>query len=86
MLKDRLSVEDDRSLGTPLLRPVLRGGRRVEALPSLAEIRSCAAQSLRALPKPLSGLEQGFAYPVEVMPRLRELAEECDRRAAQGRA
>jgi nicotinate phosphoribosyltransferase len=82
MIKDGLSLATDHVAGTPLLRPILRAGRRVEALPTMAEIRARAAQSLRALPAPLSRLEDGFVYPVDVMPPLRQLAAECDRRAA----
>jgi nicotinate phosphoribosyltransferase len=82
MMKDAMGLEEDRVAGKPLLRSVLRAGKRVAALPSLAEIRDTAAQSLHALPKPLSRLEEGFIYPVDVTAALRKLAAECDRRAA----
>lgn len=57
----------------------MRGGRRLEA-PTLDETRGRAAAELARLPEPLRRLESGFAYPVEIAPALRRLAEDVDRR------
>jgi nicotinate phosphoribosyltransferase len=86
MLGDVISVEADRQAGEALLRPVMRGGRRLEPHPDLAELRRRAAEDLRRLPEPLRRLEKGPAYPVEIAPALRSLAEEVDRRLAQAGA
>ena len=95
MAGDVLSVEDDRQEGAPLIRPVMRGGRRLEPRPSLAEIRAHAARELESLPEPLRHLEAGDSYlgrgqtsaaaqyPVEIAGALRELAAEVDRRIAE---
>ena len=79
MIGDTLTIEGDAQEGTPLLRPAMRGGRRIADFPSLQESRRHAAQELGRLPAELRRLERA-SYPVEVAPALRELAAECDRR------
>src|SRR5262249_50092368 len=79
MAGDILSVEGDDQLGTPLLRPVMRGGNRVQPAPALAEIRAHAARELQQLPEPLRRLEARASYPVEVADELIKLAAEVDR-------
>ncbi len=59
----------------PLLQPVLRNGTLARPHPSLAEIRSLAAESLSALPARYHGLDAVEPYPVEWSPALRALAE-----------
>jgi nicotinate phosphoribosyltransferase len=81
MAGDVISVEGDTQTGEPLLAPVMRGGRRL-AQPSLAEARGRAAAELARLPAALRGLEAGAAYPVEIAPALRRLADEVDQRLA----
>ncbi len=83
MVGDALSVADDDQAGEPLIRPVMRGGERVGAAATFAEIRAHAQQELARLPEPLRRLEPGASYPVEVAPRLAELAAEVDRRLAR---
>ena len=85
MAGDVLSLEDDFQEGTPLIRPVMRGGRRLEPRSSLDDIRAHAARELDSLPEGLRGLAGGAAafYPVEIAPALRELAAETDRRIAE---
>ena len=78
---DTLTLEGDAQPGAPLLQPVMRGGRRIEALPSLDAIRARAAAELASLPEPLRRLEPA-AVPVEIAPALRALAEQCDARQA----
>jgi len=80
MLGDRLCLEGSSSEGTPLLIPVMRGGQRVQPLPTLLEIRRYAAAQLQRLPPALRALRPE-PYPVEVDGALRALASECDRRA-----
>ena len=83
MAGDILTLEDDRQAGAPLIAPAMSGGKRCAAAPSLEDSRRHAARELARLPTPLRTLESGQAYPVEVAPRLRALAEEVDRRMAK---
>ena len=82
MAGDVLTVEGDAQAGEPLLVPILRAGRRVEPLPSLAEIRRHALTQLRRLPEPLRRVEDGWRYEVRVAPALESLAAEADRALA----
>ncbi|NIR43992.1 MAG: nicotinate phosphoribosyltransferase, partial [Gemmatimonadetes bacterium] len=79
MSGDLLTVEGDEQEGEPLIRPVMRAGRRVGPQPPLEEAREHAARQLERLPEPLRRLEEGYTYPVEVSRPLRALAEEADR-------
>lgn len=80
MTGDVVSLETDASPGEPLLRPVMRGGRRIAPSPPLSEVRAHAARELDRLPEPLRRLEPATAYPVHIAPALKRLAEEVDRR------
>ncbi len=78
---DRLGLAEERQEGEPLLVPVMRGGKRVGPLPSLAEARAHCARELAALPEPLRHFEPAEPpYPVEPSEALRALAAACDRR------
>ncbi|HEV2000737.1 MAG TPA: nicotinate phosphoribosyltransferase, partial [Xanthobacteraceae bacterium] len=80
---DVLSLADDQQPGEPLIVPVMRGGRRVAASPSLANIRVKAAENLARLPGPLRRLEPGASYRVEIAEALSRRAAEADRRLAE---
>ncbi|MFI4976492.1 MAG: nicotinate phosphoribosyltransferase [Caulobacterales bacterium] len=82
MVGDVIGVEGEAQAGQALLQPVMRAGARL-ASPDLAQIRAHAAAQLAALPAPLRRLEPGAAYPVEISPALRRLADEVDRRLAR---
>lgn len=84
MAGDTVSLETDSIPGEPLLRPVMRGGRRLAALPSLEESRGHARRQLAALPEGLRGLEPAESYPVAMAPALHRLAREVDRRQTGG--
>ncbi len=79
MAGDVLTVEGDRQDGAALIRPVMKDGRRLGALPALADIRAHCAAELARLPAPLRRLEAGAAYPVAVSAALRDLAAQVDR-------
>jgi nicotinate phosphoribosyltransferase len=83
MAGDLLALEGGEHDGAPLLKPVMRGGRRVNGHPSLDEIRRHAAGSLQALPAELAAL-QPLAYRVDIDASLRALADACDRRCRAG--
>ena len=67
--------------GEPLLRPAVRGGKRVGDLPNLTEARTHAAASLARLPEPLRRLDP-FDVPVEISRGIRQLASRLDRTAS----
>jgi nicotinate phosphoribosyltransferase len=61
----------------------MTGGRRLQAGPSLADIRAVAARDLERLPKALQELAPGANYPVTVADALMRLAAEVDERIAK---
>jgi nicotinate phosphoribosyltransferase len=78
--RDLVSLAADRHDGEPLLRPVMRGGRRLPDLPDLAASRAHAKDQLAQLPPSLARLEP-YDYPVEIGVPLRELAATLDQRS-----
>ena len=60
MRGDILSLENDSQAGETLIAPVMRGGKRLAAAPTLAQIREHAARELAKLPEPLRKLETGI--------------------------
>ena len=78
--RDLVSLAGERYEGEPLLRPVMRGGRRLRDLPDPMASRACATDQLARLPRPLARLETCH-YPVEIGVPLRELAAALDRRS-----
>jgi nicotinate phosphoribosyltransferase len=78
MLGDVVSLEDDVQLGEALIQPVMQGGHRIGAGPTLAAIRECTARTLDALPEPLRRLDPGAPYPVQISDSLVRLAEKVD--------
>jgi nicotinate phosphoribosyltransferase len=80
MAEDMLSTEDDAQEGAPLLRLVMRNGRRLAPRELLQTIRDRTARELARMPEPLRCLEQGASYPVQVGDALVELAADVDRR------
>jgi nicotinate phosphoribosyltransferase len=59
--------------GEALLRPIILGGRLIEPLPTLAQARERAAQSIAKLPPALRQLEVAEPWPVIQSRELREL-------------
>ena len=80
MAGDIVTISDAPASGTPLLRRVMTGGRRVAPPESLAMARRRAADNLAALPATWRGLAQAASpYPVRIADDVRQLAEEVDR-------
>ena len=52
--------------GEPLVRLVMKGGRRVAPAPSLEDIRRHSKRELERLPEPLRRLQPDAVYPVDV--------------------
>ena len=80
MAGDILTIDGDHRNGEALLRPVMKGGKRLQPPEPLAEIKQRARRALEQLPEPLRRLETDATYPVEVAPALQKLAAEVDRR------
>jgi nicotinate phosphoribosyltransferase len=76
MRGDILSLETDKQPGEALIVPVMRGGKRIAAAPTLTQIRERAAVDLARLPAPLRRLD-AFDYPVEVSVALKALAQQA---------
>jgi len=84
MRGDVLSLESDKQSGETIISQVMRGGKRVAAAPSLAQIRERAKSELARLPEPLRLLEP-FDYPVTIADALKAAAAEADRITAAAR-
>jgi nicotinate phosphoribosyltransferase len=83
---DTVTLADHDAPGTPLLVPVLRGGKPVAPLPSLDASRALARGELDALPDRLKSLQPAPPpYAVTISPAVRALAEEVDRGGAAGK-
>jgi nicotinate phosphoribosyltransferase len=80
MAGDVLSLENDDQPGEPLLRQVMKDGRRIGPLPRLEDIRAHTARELARLPDDLRQLTSSGTYRVEVADALRKLAAEVDSR------
>ncbi|HEY6096316.1 MAG TPA: nicotinate phosphoribosyltransferase [Gallionellaceae bacterium] len=76
MAGDVISLEGEQQAGTPLLQPVMRGGRRLQQ-PVLEESRRHAAAGLAKLPAALAAL-QDEKYAVVISPSLQQLAAAVD--------
>src|SRR5271166_6522424 len=74
---DLVSLAKDRQEGEALLRPAMRGGRRLCENRDLAAARDYAKDQLERLPESLTRLKP-YNYPVEIGTPLRELAAELD--------
>jgi nicotinate phosphoribosyltransferase len=90
MREDVLALMDEIRPGSGLLQPVMRGGRRLGAYPSLPDIRARAQAQIAALPPALRLLDPAAPFPVRVSAKLRQLASRVDasqeRHAAAERA
>jgi nicotinate phosphoribosyltransferase len=73
MAGDVLTLEGDRQEGTPLIEPVMRGGRRIGDPARLSDIRNYALRQISGLPEGLKSLTRSSPYPVAVSPALKGL-------------
>ncbi len=77
---DCLGLELYPKPGEPLLQPVMRDGRRLQAPEPLNAIRERVRVQLAALPAALRAGETALIYPVDIAPELRELTAQLDRK------
>jgi len=75
---DVVALTTETVAGEALLRPAMRGGRRVPELSGLGAARAHAVVSLSHLPAPLRHLQAG-RVPVEISAGIRAMAAELDR-------
>ena len=70
---DVIARAEERVDGAPLLAPVMRGGERLAAAPSVPEIRARTAEALAALPERVQDIAPADPpYPVEITPALEQ--------------
>ena len=82
--RDRLQLVDETGVGQALLKPVMRGGRRIIEPTPLEQIRAHHAAQMRTLPPALRALEAAVPpYDAEVSDAVRALAREVDAATAQ---
>jgi len=84
MAGDLITLEGETGAGSPLIVPVMRGGRRVAPPEDLGMIRRRVAAGLLSLPAHLRALGGDPPYLVEIAPKLYELAARTDLEAAAG--
>jgi nicotinate phosphoribosyltransferase len=82
MSGDILSLDCDDQPGEALLKPVMRGGRRIEDSSPVPAIRDRVKRGLERLPEPFRRLDPKASYSVTIAEPLRRLSEETDRRIA----
>lgn len=80
ILHDTLGLDGEALPGAPLLAPAMRGGRRLEPAPTLAQARAALRAELGTLAPALRGLAPAPAPAVRPSPGLLRLAAEVDRR------
>jgi nicotinate phosphoribosyltransferase len=79
---DLLTLEADPHPGEPLIKPVMRVGKRVASPEPLSHMRDRVAEGLASLPERLRGLEQTTPpYEVRVSEAIQRLAAQVDRAA-----
>ncbi|HEX6135498.1 MAG TPA: nicotinate phosphoribosyltransferase [Longimicrobiales bacterium] len=77
-IADTIAIHDEAHAGRPLLRPVMRNGRRIEdAVESMEEARARAAAELGRLPEPIRAIEPApQPYTVRVSAALDRLHQD----------
>ena len=76
--RDSIGLLDETLPGTPLLQPVMRGGRRLPQ-PGLDDCRALAAREIASLPEACRSLATPCPIEPVISPGLRAAAERCDR-------
>lgn len=73
---DTIGLREESLTGDPLLREVMRAGRRSLPAPALAEMRALLAADLAALPESVKMLHAPSRFPVDYSPKLTALRDE----------
>ena len=72
---DLIARSDEADSGTPLLKTVMRDGKRIDPDPSLAEIRSFTRAQLDQFPDKLKSLDSKNEFPVRISEALQVLVK-----------
>lgn len=75
---DVIGLTGENLPGRPLIYPVMKGGRRLDRDPAIAEIRALAADSLARLPASCRDLHDPVPVVPEISAALRELTRRVD--------
>ena len=75
---DTLALETEETAGVALLKPVMEGGRRLTAGPSLEKVRAHTAHNLASLPEALKQIPSAPSYRATISTGLGELARQVD--------
>ncbi|HSD55113.1 MAG TPA: nicotinate phosphoribosyltransferase [Burkholderiales bacterium] len=79
LIGDSIGLADEALNGEPLLREIMREGRRTAPMPALSEIRDSCREKLLELPAALRVLRPGEdGYPVRVSDRVQALTRAID--------
>jgi nicotinate phosphoribosyltransferase len=78
MKSDVVTVEGDEQAGEPLIKPVMRAGRRVRSAETLMALKERSARERVRLPRHLFTLETQPEYPVHRAEALVKLADRAD--------
>ena len=79
MSYDIVTLKNDVQDGDPLLKPVMKQGKRIISLPSINEIRKYVEEQIKQLPDYLKVLEKARSYPVRISDKLKECSVEIDK-------
>ncbi|GIX05808.1 MAG: nicotinate phosphoribosyltransferase [Candidatus Poribacteria bacterium] len=80
---DLIALAEEDQPGTPLLEPIMRGGRLVQELPDLPTIQARARDQLQRLPEEYRALSDPPPYPVRYSQRLQALKDQAEALAHQ---
>jgi nicotinate phosphoribosyltransferase len=82
--EDVIARADETLDGTPLLKPVMKDGKRLSPPTPLAQLRAGCAAALAKLPKPILALQPAAPrYPVHISDALAQEEQEIIRRVSQ---
>jgi nicotinate phosphoribosyltransferase len=80
LLQDEIVIEGEAPQGSALVEPAMRAGKRLDAFPTLTQVRDRARDSLARLPTRLRSIHDQADYPVHVGTSVLALAQATDRR------
>jgi nicotinate phosphoribosyltransferase len=72
---DVVCLRDEPLCGVPLLKPLMRQGRRVDAAPTLQQLRSSHQTQKEGLPAQYEALTPVPGYRVDISPRIQALRD-----------
>ncbi len=78
-LHDLLQLEDEQSVGIPLLEPAVEGGRRIRRTRILRDIREYSMGCVAKLPVECRKIVAAKPYQLEISDKLQSLTEELTR-------